>query len=257
MGIVYFIVAIVATSVGALAGVGGGVFIKPVLDTIGQYNLSTIGLLSSFTVFSMAIVATLRQVKTGFVLSKSTLNISFGAIVGGVFGEYLFSMFQAALPEILAKGLQSLMLGLLLALIFFSDSFPKAHVKSMLASFFLGVVMGSISTFLGIGGGPVNVALMTIFLGMTIKTAAVNSILTILLAQAAQLLSILISRGFSDYDLSMLWYMIPASILGGFIGSWLNKKLSDKAVRRAFLTFVVVLALLNFINAARFLLDII
>ncbi|MCH1969832.1 hypothetical protein [Romboutsia hominis] len=63
MNIIYFLVGIIATTIGAISGIGGGVIIKPVLDTLGNYDISTISILSSFTVFSMSIVALLKSIK--------------------------------------------------------------------------------------------------------------------------------------------------------------------------------------------------
>ena len=49
MMILYFGIGLLATIFGSLVGLGGGVVIKPVLDAIGTYDLTTIGILSSFT----------------------------------------------------------------------------------------------------------------------------------------------------------------------------------------------------------------
>ncbi len=49
--IVYFLIILFATIVGAGAGMGGGVIIKPTLDLISDYNVVTISFLSSVTVF--------------------------------------------------------------------------------------------------------------------------------------------------------------------------------------------------------------
>ena len=56
MNIIYFLVGIIATTIGAISGIGGGVIIKPVLDTLGNYDISTISILSSFTRFLCQIV---------------------------------------------------------------------------------------------------------------------------------------------------------------------------------------------------------
>lgn len=63
MMLIYFLVAVMATTIGATAGIGGGIIIKPILDFMGGYNLETIGILSSFTVFSMAIVSIIKQIR--------------------------------------------------------------------------------------------------------------------------------------------------------------------------------------------------
>lgn len=42
IGWLYFIVIILANTVGSLSGMGGGVIIKPVLDAIGAHSVGTI-----------------------------------------------------------------------------------------------------------------------------------------------------------------------------------------------------------------------
>ncbi len=61
MQFLYFLVAILATTIGSLAGIGGGVIIKPAMDFLGHYDLPTISVISSITVLSMAIVSTWRR----------------------------------------------------------------------------------------------------------------------------------------------------------------------------------------------------
>ena len=53
MSLLYFLIALGATTVGALTGMGGGVIIKPLCDVIGTYDAQTIGVLACITVFSM------------------------------------------------------------------------------------------------------------------------------------------------------------------------------------------------------------
>ncbi len=42
MVLIYFLVALLSTICGSMAGLGGGVIIKPVLDFLGDYNIETI-----------------------------------------------------------------------------------------------------------------------------------------------------------------------------------------------------------------------
>lgn len=53
MVLIYFLVALLSTICGSMAGLGGGVIIKPVLDFLGDYNIETIGVLSACTIFSI------------------------------------------------------------------------------------------------------------------------------------------------------------------------------------------------------------
>ena len=50
--IIYFLLSLVATTIGSLTGMGGGVIIKPLMDVLGDYDVQTIGVVSSITVFT-------------------------------------------------------------------------------------------------------------------------------------------------------------------------------------------------------------
>lgn len=249
MIILYFTIGLLATIFGSLVGLGGGVVIKPVLDAIGTYDLTTIGILSSFTVFSMAIVSTGRQIKKGFKVEKNMLVIAIGSILGGIIGNLLFGIFLEILNnESHATAIQGLILAILLIFVLFKDKLPKYHLKNYLILFFTGVILGSIASFLGIGGGPINVMVLVLLMNMDIKKAAVTSVLIILLSQFAKLILIFVGVGFKSYDLSMLYVMVPGGILGGLIGAHFNHKLSNKIIYKIFNTAIIMLVILNFYN---------
>lgn len=253
MGIVYFFVAIIATTVGALAGLGGGVIIKPSLDLLGHYDIGTISLLSTFTVFSMSVIAIYRQIRSGFKIEKQLLYLASGAIIGGILGKSLFILLIEAVPEQLASGIQALLLAGLLIIVLFKKFLPDFEVKNSLIVLIVGLILGTTASFLGIGGGPINVAVIMMFLKMDIKKSAVASVFVILLSQSSKILSFLLTTGFAAYDLSMLWYMVPAAVIGGLVGSLLNKHLEHHHIHWIFNTLVALLIGLNLFNAYSFL----
>lgn len=53
--LLYLLVSFLASVVGAVCGIGGGVIIKPVLDLFGLAGVSTISFLSGCTVLSMSL----------------------------------------------------------------------------------------------------------------------------------------------------------------------------------------------------------
>jgi len=250
MGIIYFLIVFIATTAGAVAGVGGGVIIKPALDAIGQYTVETIGILSSIAVFSMAVVATVRRVIKGLTLDIKIVLLAIGSIAGGLLGKELFYTLTSSMDSSLVKLIQAIIIMLLMVLILFKDRMKRHCIDNNIVVFIGGLVLGLLASFLGIGGGPVNVAILYLYLGMDIKKAATGSILIILLAQAAKLISITATVGFTAYDLSMLWYIIPAGIIGGFLGSVLHLKLNEKAVGIVFNSTVILVILICLFNIA-------
>ncbi|MBC2850611.1 sulfite exporter TauE/SafE family protein [Cetobacterium sp. 8H] len=245
----YFLIATFATILGSLAGLGGGVIIKPILDTLGHYDLSTVGVLSSITVFSMALVSTFKQIKSGFKIEINMVLLSLGSILGGGIGETIFDFFLTLfVDQSTAKGIQALIIALLLLVVLFKNKLPKYHIQNNLIIFMVGIVLGAIAAFLGIGGGPINVAVLIMFFSFSTKNAAISSIFIILLSQLSKILLIMLTTGFSSYNLNMLPFMVIGGISGGFIGASLNKKLKNKQIEKIFNISVISIILLNIYN---------
>ena len=116
----------------------------------------------------------------------------------------------------------------------FRNKIKPLHLKNIVFYILVGVLLGILSSFLGIGGGPLNVAIFMLLFGMEIKEATFASIITIMFAQIAKVVTILIGGGFGSYDLSMLPYMAVAGVVGGLIGSLVAKKISGKVTAIAF-----------------------
>lgn len=256
-GLIYFIVAFVSTVVGAFTGMGGGVIIKPLCDFINGYNTQTIGVLSSITVFSMAVVSVYRQVKMKTKIELDlVLPISFGSVAGGILGQELFKQFvRFVKANNIVLIMQNLLLAVIIAVIYIymkkKNLVKPLGVSGIIPAFLAGMFLGTLSSFLGIGGGPINVALIIYLFSYSTKSAVVCSIFTILFSQVSKLLTIALTTGFSVYDLDVLPFMVVGAVLGGTIGSDLNKKLSEDVVEKVFnmvQVFVCVLALVNVVK---------
>ncbi|MDO4269781.1 MAG: sulfite exporter TauE/SafE family protein [Eubacteriales bacterium] len=256
MPILYFLIAFGSTTVGALTGMGGGVIIKPVCDIIGPYDAQTIGVLACVTVFFMALVSLAKQMrqKTNFSAAIS-VPLSTGAVFGGAGGQRALERIAAGLPGSHVTVTQNIVLALLIAVVFwymlYKDKLPTLHLQGALAAALSGVLLGFFSSFLGIGGGPINVALLIFLFSFHIKTATVCSILTILFSQISKIATIMLDGGFIRYDLSMLPLMIAGAVLGGFLGAKLNKQLAEKTVERAFGAVQLLVLALCIINVFR------
>ena len=257
--LLYFLIAIGATTVGALTGMGGGVIIKPLLDMLGGYDVETIGVLSSITVFAMSIVSVGRQVmqKTRIDLHVA-LPLAFGSVAGGLWGQEMLELIVGSAPKNQVTAVQNAMLAVLILCVFvYMCNKSRIHslsIHGLIPALLVGVFLGVCSSFLGIGGGPINVALIIFLFGYDTKSAAVCSLITIFFAQISKLGSVALSTGFGGFDLSMLIVMVPGAIAGGFLGANLNKRLPEKAVDRAFNAVQILVLLLSVSNIVRSLL---
>lgn len=261
MIIAYFLISILATTIGSMSGLGGGVIIKPILDFLGDFDISTIGTLSAVTVFTMAIVSIIKQIMYKFEIRvKTTALIGIGSIFGGILGDSILREVLKSIDGNIVTLIQNIILGsLLIGILFYMNNrhrFKSYQVENSIACILIGLLLGSIASFLSIGGGPINVCILTIFFSMNAKEAAVNSIITILFSQGSKLGKIVITTGFSSMNLSMLPYMIVGGILGGLIGSKLNKLFSSDAILKIFNITVAMLIILNVYNVISLLIKI-
>ncbi|MEF9990863.1 MAG: sulfite exporter TauE/SafE family protein [Romboutsia sp.] len=252
--IIYFLVGLLATTVGAISGLGGGVIIKPVLDTLGHYDISSIGILSTFTVFSMSIVAIGKSMKDRVKLEgKRTVAIALGSILGGTIGKNLFTIFLDVVNNnIVAQKIQSVILFILLFIVVIlyinDDKIKGFKVKNIFTCVIVGIMLGIVASFLGIGGGPLNVIVLMYLLGMDAKEASIHSIFTIFFSQGSKLISVLFEEGFGVYNLEVLVYMVIGGIMGGFLGGYFSKRMPKSNVKKLFTICMVIILGFNVYN---------
>ncbi len=255
--LIYFLMALLATAVGALTGMGGGVIMKPVMDLLGHFDVLSIGVLSSVTVFSMSLVSIGKQIVAKTPIPyRQVLPLAIGSVGGGLLGERLLAWVLAFTGQKTAVTItQNVILALLIAAVFFymknKHRLPSYRLLGLVPCLLAGVFLGICSSFLGIGGGPINVALILFLFSVDTKVATVCSLVTILFAQISKLLLIAGTTGFAAFDLRVLPYMIVASIAGGFIGAALNKHWSEKRVEQAFNLVQLVVLLITLSNIVR------
>lgn len=238
--IIYFLIAIFATTLGALTGMGGGVIIKPLMDILHQFDVQTIGVLSSITVFSMSLVAIGKHMLNQTAIPFQTaIPLAVGSVIGGVCGEQLLRMLiQIGVSNPHVTLTQNTLLALMILLVYIymrnKAHIPRKHFHGLLPSLLAGLLLGICSSFLGIGGGPTNVVILIYLFSYDTKTATICSLVTILFAQLSKLLSIALTTGFSVFNLSVAPPMVVGAIIGGFLGGSFNKKCSEAVVEKAF-----------------------
>jgi len=126
-------------------------------------------------------------------------------------------------------------------------------LKHVLWYLLCGFILGFLASLLGIGGGPINVSLLMLLFGLPIKEATVYSICTIFFSQMAKITSMALGTGFLRYDLSMLWFIIPAAVIGGFLGAKTSRMLSTERVTVIFQFVILLVLLVNIYNGFQLL----
>ena len=257
MDILFFVVAFLSSIVGAICGIGGGVVIKPVLDMLQMGSPATINFLSGCTVLSMSLYSVGKALRAGDskVEMSTGTPLALGAAAGGVVGKEMFSAVKAFFNgSPMVGGVQAIALGIItLGTLVYTVNKSRITTRTTsnkVVCLVIGLLLGIMSSFLGIGGGPINLVVLGYFFGMDTKTAAANSLYIILFSQMASLIATLIS-GVPEFRIPALILMVAGGIGGGIVGRKLNKKMDNKAVDKLFIGLMVLIVGICVYNAVR------
>ena len=257
--VVFFLVALGASAVGAVCGIGGGVIIKPVLDLLHLETVPTISFLSGCTVLTMSCYSVGKSLLAGekSVSLDVGTPLAVGAAAGGLLGNQLFALARQLWDDpdrggsILAACLAAVTVGTLLYTLN-KARIPTHRLQNKGACAAIGLALGCMSSFLGIGGGPINLVVLYFFFSMDTKTAAANSLYIILFSQLCSLLTTLLTNSVPDFRWTVLVLMAAGGLGGGILGRKLNRKMKGESVERLFIALMVVIICVSVFNAWRY-----
>lgn len=256
--ILIFIVCLLSSTIGGICGIGGGVIIKPVLDAIGVMDVTSVSFLSGCTVLAMSVVTFLKNMRNkGFIDVQRITFLAVGAIIGGIVGKKSFDVLRQLLKNSNDIGAVQAGLLIIITVLTFVYTIKKRRVKTYnitngIVCCLIGLTLGLISTFLGIGGGPINIMILDFFFSMNSKRAAANSLYIIMLSQISSLTQSVVTHTIPTIDSSIMLVMITAGIMGGILGGTFNKKIAPKNVDQLFLGAMAIIILINIYNFIRF-----
>lgn len=254
----YFLFAIVsfgASVIGAICGIGGGIIIKPALDAFRVLSVATISFLSGCTVLAMSgytVICSKLKGKSKVEVKVGT-PLAMGAAIGGVAGKLLFQIVTAAFEnkEKIGAVQAAWLIVITIGTLIYSINKEKISTHQFTRPIYcalIGGILGMLSSFLGIGGGPINLVVLLFFFSMTTKVAVENSIYIIFISQAASLINMIFTKSVPDFDLTILIIMVCGGIAGGAVGRKINKRIAIPVVDKLFIILMVAIIFMNIYN---------
>ena len=258
--IIFAAVSFLASVAGAICGIGGGVLIKPLLDTFGVLSVASISFLSGCTVLSMSCYSVVKARMSGSSLvdMKTGTPLAIGAALGGVAGKMMFQYLSGLVENkdqvgaVQAGCLLFITLGTLIYTIR-KDKIKTRQVTNAGICIAIGLVLGILSSFLGIGGGPINLVVLFYFFSMDTKTAAQNSLYIILFSQIASLVNTLATGSVPEFAIGLLVIMVGCGILGGAAGRMINRRMDAGMVNRLFIGLMIAIMMICVYNMIQFM----
>ena len=254
MIVVFFAVSLLASIVGSICGIGGGVIIKPVLDAMNVMSVSCISFLSGCTVLTMSVVSVYKNMRAGKKLNlRIATLLAVGAAVGGVAGKMMFEAVKASVGNENFVGMvQAIVLigvtGITFVYTIFKKKIHTLTLNNAVVCVIVGLVLGIMSSFLGIGGGPINLMVLGFLFSMSTKESALASLYIIVFSQVTSLVQTVVTGTIPPVQLSYLVLMVIGGLLGGTIGSRINKKIEDEKVDKLFMALMFIIICINIYN---------
>lgn len=255
-----FLICFFASVIGAICGIGGGVIIKPVLDAFQVMDVASLSFLSGCTVLSMTTYSVIKSKLSGKsnLDQKVTLPLAIGSIIGGILGKWFFQMLALLFQDLDKVGMlqSSLLCVVTVGTVVYTlrkNQIRTHQFSNPVFSIIIGVLLGVLSSFLGIGGGPINLVVLYFFFSMDTKKAVENSLYTIFYSQIASIISSIVTKQVPDFSIEVLVFMVVGGICGGICGRSLNKKMSEQMVEKLFLYLMYSMIVLNVWNVYQFM----
>jgi uncharacterized membrane protein YfcA len=237
-GLLLLALGLLAGGVGALVGIGGGIIITPVLAMyLGVPMHQAIGvsltavIATSTATSSVYVERGLSNIRLGMTLEiATTLGAAIAAIVAGYIHRQtlavLFSLFLVYTASSMVKkawGSRNQQL---------EPGVPAYEIKRYPLGLGASLLAGGFSGLLGIGGGPVKVPIMYLFMGVPLRVATATSNFMIGVTAAT---SAYIYYGRGDIPL----YIAAPIVIGVFAGSLLGARIAPK-VKATYVLWLLV-----------------
>lgn len=253
------LITFAACILGTICGMGGGIIIKPVLDATGMMPVETVTFLSGCTVIAMSCwnVGKTALKKESVLDLHSTPLLALGAALGGLAGKQLFNLVAGLFTDRnMAGGVQAclLLLATLATLLYtvWQDRFTSKQVRSRAAAVVIGLLLGLLGAFLGIGGGPFNVAVLCYFFSMPTKRATQNSLLIVLFSQLASTLRTLLTSGAPQFNPFLLAGMVVAAVAASEVGRQIHRRIDDRQAKLCLEVAMVLIMGISIYNMFHF-----
>ena len=262
LALIIFTAGAVSGSLGAVLGLGGGVFLVPFLNLALGFPFSVAAAISLTTVIATSSTVSasragkqLINMKLGMLLEVATAG---GSFLGGVTAQFIAQSLLQKLFGVIAMVVAIIMLTRLrrrnvildptidpgvLGGRFYEDESGgevRYRVKRLPVAIIASFVAGNVSSLLGIGGGIIKVPVLNAWCGIPLRAAAATSAFMIGVTATA---GAVIYYGHGQLEPSLA----AAAVLGVQLGSWAGMRFGAGASAK---WLKVLMAIMLFIVSA-------
>lgn len=239
-----------------MVGVGGGVFIVPLLTLVYEFSPPEAVGTSLATIIFTSLASTANYSRQKRIYYKTGLILASTTVPGAFLGAYLTSiMEERLLGLIFGVFISFVALRMIFKLSFsrtkHSDTEKSTHVVDSESSLFesrtkilLGVMLsffgGLSSGLLGIGGGSLLAPIMLLAMNMPMHITVATSMFTMIFTS--------ISGGIQHYlqnhiSFEYTFLLVLGTIFGAQLGAYTSKRVSGRNLRRIFGIVLIIVSI--------------
>jgi len=233
--------ALIGLSLGLIGG-GGSIITLPVLVYLFQVETHSAMGMSLAVVGATSLLGALLHYRNGNVNLRVAFLFAAGGIAGAYFGTRLTYLLS---PAALLISFASIMLVVAIRMMTASATPAAAEPRRLRVARVLpvGLAVGVLTGFLGVGGGFLIVPALLLFGGLGMKDAVGTSLLVISINSASGLLGHL-QRATFDWKLAGL--VTGIALLGAIVGTRFARAANPVLLRKVFAIFVLAVSLFLF-----------
>ena len=225
---------------------------------MGLLPVSTVSFCSGATVLCMSCASLIRGRHDGIQLQiRTSTPLAVGAVCGGLAGKWMFEFVRSSVGNEHVLGVtQAVCLTFITFCIFLyvcnKNKLSSKQVKNAGSTIVIGIFLGIISSFLGIGGGTSNVAVLYFFFSMNAKEAAKNSLYIIIFSQLSSIIVSILTHSVPTFQWIDLIAMATGGVSGALIGAVASQRINNEDVENILKIMLLVITLMDFYNVLKY-----
>lgn len=248
-----FLAVVIGVILGLIGG-GGSILTVPLVEyffgestySATTYSLIVVTVASLFGVFQR-IGKQLFAVREALIFVVPSMIVAF--FIRAMVLEWIPQSFFIGEVPFSRDFLLSVLLALVMLFVAFRMMRPMKElvddtIPGITKILLMGALTGALSGFLGAGGGFIIVPIL-MGMGLEIRKAVATSMLIIVIQSVVALMGDVVSKaqtGGLQLDWKLVFYLSALSVLGVFIGTLFQQKVTGKFLRRMFATVLIVVA---------------
>ncbi|MCS7308988.1 MAG: sulfite exporter TauE/SafE family protein [Armatimonadota bacterium] len=256
-----FVISILAGTLGALLGLGGGIILVPALILLLGVPEKTAVATSLLGVIATSVTASISHLRYRYANICLGMWLTSGTVVGALAGSLLFQVMSPRWIALLFALMQGYVAWALsrprperpaeeqgeasflcqpAQYVDFATGQPVRYVPQRFGIGWLtSVVAGALSAILGVGGGIINLPVMNLLMNVPLKAAAATSSFMIGITGSISA-TIYLLKGYVDPGLAAP--SVLGVMAGAHLGASLSRRLRSRVLRNLLIVILVISA---------------